>query len=172
MFIRWRKIYILCRVLYIFYIMYCKNNSFRFSNLLSINFCSARHVNRKYPWSRTEAVRDNVLVKQPAPGIYLFKVKNENTRRIYEICSKLRLKTPVWLHWSRWPHSVVFLSTFTRFHTLLWCFGCWHLRSKCWCHVKFLLPQIMVSCHNLPINNDSPRDYLPGNFDWGVIIHW
>ena len=59
-----------------------------------INFCSARHVNRKYPWSRTEAVRDNVLVKQPAPGIYLFKVKNENTRRMYEICSKLRIKTP------------------------------------------------------------------------------
>ena len=24
--------------------------------------------------------------------------------------------------------------------------------------------------HNLPINNDSPSHYLPGNFDWGVII--
>ena len=108
MFIRWWRIHILCRVLYVFSRMYFKNNSFRFINLLSINFCSARHVNRKYPWSRTEAVRDNVLVKQPAPGIYLFKVKNENTRRMYEICSKLRIKTPEWLHWSRWPHSVVF----------------------------------------------------------------
>ena len=25
--------------------------------------------------------------------------------------------------------------------------------------------------HNLPINNDSPSHYLPGNFDWGVIIN-
>ena len=24
--------------------------------------------------------------------------------------------------------------------------------------------------HNLPINNDSPSHYLPGNFEWGVII--
>ena len=24
--------------------------------------------------------------------------------------------------------------------------------------------------HNLPINNDSASHYLPGNFDWGVII--
>ena len=25
--------------------------------------------------------------------------------------------------------------------------------------------------HNLPINHDSPSHYLPGNFDWGVIIN-
>ena len=36
------------------------------------------------------------------PGnIYLFKVNNSNTRKRYEICSKLTIKTPERRHWRR-----------------------------------------------------------------------
>ena len=31
-------------------------------------------------------------------GKYLFKVNNENTRAMYEIFSKLTIKTPEWHH--------------------------------------------------------------------------
>ena len=32
-------------------------------------------------------------------GIYLFKVDNRNTRTMYEVCSKLTIKTPERRHW-------------------------------------------------------------------------
>ena len=38
--------------------------------------------------------------------IYLFKVNNESTRIMYQICSQLTLKK---LGWRCWPHSVVFI---------------------------------------------------------------
>ena len=34
-------------------------------------------------------------------GIYLLKVNNRNTRKKYEICSKLTTNTPERLHWNR-----------------------------------------------------------------------
>ena len=34
-------------------------------------------------------------------GIYLFKVSNGKTRTMYEICSKLTIKTLEWCHWRR-----------------------------------------------------------------------
>ena len=42
-------------------------------------------------------------------GIYLFKVKNRNTRTMCEICSKLTIKTPEQCHWRR---SGVFIVNF------------------------------------------------------------
>ena len=42
-------------------------------------------------------------------GIYLFKVKNRNSRTICEICSKLTIKTP---ERHQWRHSGVFLVNF------------------------------------------------------------
>ena len=42
-------------------------------------------------------------------GIYLFKVDNENTRTVCEICTKLTIKTPAWGHWHR---SGVFIVNF------------------------------------------------------------
>ena len=56
--------------------------------------------------------------------IYLFKVSNGNTRRMYEICSKLTIEA---LERRHWHHSGVL----NRFHTLFWCFYCWLWTSKC-----------------------------------------
>ena len=51
--------------------------------------------------------------------IYLFKVGNRNTRRRYEICSKLTKKTP---ERSQWHHSGVFTVTFEHIlHLVLMC---------------------------------------------------
>ena len=40
--------------------------------------------------------KENLLLAylRSKTGFYLFKVKNENTRAMYEICSKLTKKTP------------------------------------------------------------------------------
>ena len=42
-------------------------------------------------------------------GIYLFKVKNGNTRTMSDICSKLTIKTPKQRYWRR---SSVFIVNF------------------------------------------------------------
>ena len=49
-----------------------------------------------------------VIMVQPQypAGIYLLKVDNKNTRTRCEICSKLTIKTPEQLHWSRSDSSV------------------------------------------------------------------
>ena len=60
--------------------------------------------------------------------IYLFKVDSKNTRLMYEICSKLAIKTPERSHW--WYFGV-FIVTWNTFYTLLWCFYCWLWVSKC-----------------------------------------
>ena len=66
--------------------------------------------------------------KSSPARIYLFKVNNRNTRKIYEICSKLTINTLEQRHWQR---SGVLLSTLNRFHTLFWCFHWWLRTSKC-----------------------------------------
>ena len=43
------------------------------------------------------------------PNIYLFKFNNRNTRKRYEICSKLPIKTPKRRHWRLYG---VFIVTF------------------------------------------------------------
>ena len=80
-------------------------------------------------------------------GIYLFKVNNGSIRTIYEICSKLTIKTPE----RRGVIEFVLVSLsliLNRFHTLLWCFHCWFGTSKCrlGC-VRFMLI-INVSKHD------------------------
>ena len=40
-------------------------------------------------------------LKRFLAGIYLLKVNNRNTRKKYEICSKLTTNTPERLHWNR-----------------------------------------------------------------------
>ena len=42
-------------------------------------------------------------------GIYLFKVDNENTKTMSEICTKLATKIPEWRH--RWPSSVFIINS-------------------------------------------------------------
>ena len=47
-------------------------------------------------------------------------------------------------------------------------------RIQCGSHYNALhFKEVIIyrRSHNLPINNDSPSHYLPGNFDWGVIIN-
>ena len=39
--------------------------------------------------------------------VYLFKVNNKNTRTMFEICSKLTIKT---LEWRQWRHYVLLLT--------------------------------------------------------------
>ena len=56
--------------------------------------------------------------------IYLFKVKNENTRTLYEVCSRFTIKTPEQRHWR---FSDVFIVNLNRFYTFLWRFHCWLL---------------------------------------------
>ena len=60
--------------------------------------------------------------------IYLFKVNNRNTRTIYEIWSKLTIKTP---QWSQWRHLVPLLLTLNIFYTLRCYFYCWLWTSEC-----------------------------------------
>ena len=58
-----------------------------------------KHKNKKYICKQKTTGQPNTEAC-PGPaenftaGIYLFKVKNRNTRTSYEICSKLAIKTP------------------------------------------------------------------------------
>ena len=45
-------------------------------------------------------------------NINLFKFSNRNTRKRYEIWSKLTIKTPEWYHWHHWRRSGVFIVNF------------------------------------------------------------
>ena len=49
-------------------------------------------------------------------NIYLLKVNHRNSRKRYEICSKLTMKTPKWLHWPRYGVFKLLL-TLNIFHT-------------------------------------------------------
>ena len=49
-------------------------------------------------------------------GIYLFKVNNENTRILCEICSELTIKTPERRQWRR---STVFIVNFEQISHIL-----------------------------------------------------
>ena len=60
-------------------------------------------------------------------GIYMFKVNDGNTRKLCEIGSKLRIKTPEQRHWC---HSGIFMLNLNRFHTFFWCFHRWLWTSK------------------------------------------
>ena len=53
-------------------------------------------------------------------GIYFFNVSNRNTRKMYEICSKLAIKAPKRCYW----RLVSILLTLNGFYTLFWCFHC------------------------------------------------
>ena len=50
---------------------------------------ASKYLNFTFQWS------------QDLPGIYLFRFNNRNTRRRYEICSELTIKTPERLQWCR-----------------------------------------------------------------------
>ena len=54
--------------------------------------------------------------------VYLFKVNNENTRAMCQVCSKLAIKTPKHLQWSS---SGVFIGNFKQIHTSFYFFHCW-----------------------------------------------
>ena len=60
-------------------------------------------------------------INNPAE-IYLFNVKNRNTRTMCKICSKLTIKTPI----------KSLLLTLNRFHSFLCCLYCWLWTSTCW----------------------------------------
>ena len=42
-----------------------------------------------------------LLASGTPAGIYLLKVNNRNTKRRFEVCSKLKIKTPERRHWYR-----------------------------------------------------------------------
>ena len=60
------------------------------NNYLNITIQYKRTPCKKYESSITHQLRQGYPV-----GMYLFKVNNRNTRKRYEICSKLTIKTPV-----------------------------------------------------------------------------
>ena len=49
-------------------------------------------------------------------NVYLFKVNNRNTRKGFDICSKLTIEIPERRNWGR---SDVFIIKFELFHTFL-----------------------------------------------------
>ena len=63
-------------------------------------------------------------------GIYLFKINNRNTRKRFEICSKVTMKTPEQRHWRC---SFLFIVNFEHISTLnfflSFCYWLW--TSKC-----------------------------------------
>ena len=61
--------------------------------------------------------------------IYLFKVNNENTWTMHEMCSNLTIKTQ---ERRQWRHSGVLLLILKKFHGLFRCFHCWLWTNKCW----------------------------------------
>ena len=64
-------------------------------------------------------------------GTYLLKFNNGNIKKLYEICSKLTIKTPERRQDAlSWFRSGVFILTLNRFHTMFWCFNCWLWTSK------------------------------------------
>ena len=65
--------------------------------------------------------------KQYPANIYLFKVNNRNSRKTYEICSKLTIKTQQRGHWSR---SGVFIVILNIIDTFFYCFHCWLWTTK------------------------------------------
>ena len=69
---------------------------------VSINFLTnfAQRVFQVAFWKYllTLAQMPPVYFKKYPDVIYLFKVNNENTRTMCEICSKLTVKTPEWRH--------------------------------------------------------------------------
>ena len=69
------------------------------SYFLTVESCSLYRI-AEFFWSATFV--DWIVIA----GIYLFKVNNENTRNIREICSKLKIKT---LERRQWLHSGVFI---------------------------------------------------------------
>ena len=64
-----------------------------------------------FTYSALKEWRDNA--REYLAGIYLLKVNNGNTRKICEICSKLRIKTPERPHLNIvWHRSNVFIINF------------------------------------------------------------
>ena len=72
--------------------------------------------------------------KTSTAGIYLFKVNNRNTRTIYEIYSKLTIKTP---KWSQWRHSGAFIVNFEHILHIALLFLLLTLKSKCQLGVRW-----------------------------------
>ena len=66
--------------------------------------------------TRYERKSKDVKKNDNPAGIYLLKINNRNTRKRYEICSKLTIKTPERRQWRR---SGVFIVNFERISHLV-----------------------------------------------------
>ena len=76
---------------------------------LSVNLQSFSHVQQDY------TLTFSLFLWNPPPGIHLFKFNNESSRIMYEICSKLAIKTPERHHWFRFGVFVVNFEQISRF---------------------------------------------------------
>ena len=71
-------------------------------------------------------------------AIYLFKVNNQNIRKLLEICSKLTIKTP---EQSNWRHSGVFIVRFMKFCLLFYSFYCcFEQENAAWVKLNIIFP--------------------------------
>ena len=59
---------------------------------------------------------------------YLFNVINKKNQNNIQNLLKVTIKT---LKWCQWLVLLSLLLTLKRFHTLSWCFHCWHWPSNC-----------------------------------------
>ena len=87
---------------------------------------------------------------------YMFKVNNRNTRKRFEICSKLTIKTP---EWCQWVVLVSLLLTLNIFHNLFYSFCCLLWAGKCRQGYYFLVP------NQTAVSSDLVRN-VRGSFKW------
>ena len=94
-------------------------------------------------------------------GIYLFKVNNENTKTIWEICWKLTIKT--------------FIVNFGLVSQMFWCFHCWLETSKFrmgnGCKGKNLKEFVNV-CECIYYTKNFIQTFWTRFWGWSAIFHY
>ena len=87
------------------------NLNFHIAIDLRVDFNLSNYHNQIsfYIWGIKFRVLCQVFERPSLAHIYMFKLNNRNTRKKCEICSKLTIKTPEWIHWLR---SGVFVLNF------------------------------------------------------------
>ena len=88
--IRWRSCRLHLSLIFSNFPLFCSEMNYRVSAIETLNGESA--VVLEYNFDCLSLWKHQTFNCFP-PGIYLLKVNNENSRKIYEICSKLTIKT-------------------------------------------------------------------------------
>ena len=99
-------------------------------------FCLIKNIHFGLPFILLELDFSELV---GVPDIYLFKVNNENTKAMCEICSKTGVIDVV---------LVSLLLTLNMFQVFICCFHCRLWTSKCWFGKFWLLFAFLIYCKN------------------------